>query len=148
MNESEQTLFDKYINKFNLHSEVANTIARDKQLTSFYEECLAVFNSPVTLANIVTNEIARELKYKQISEFNAKQISQLAKMLDDETISNKIAKQVFDEMLKSGDNPIQIVEAKGLTQISNPEKIIPIIDEIIAKIQIMLVNLKQVIQNS
>jgi glutaminyl-tRNA synthetase len=40
---------------------------------------------------------------------------------------------VFDEMLKSGDNPIQIVEVKGLIQISNPEKIIPIIDEIIAK---------------
>jgi glutaminyl-tRNA synthetase len=133
MNESEQTLFNKYTNEFKLHSEVANTLARDEQLTSFYEECLAIFNSPITLANIVTNEIARELKHKQISEFSAKQISQLVKMLDDETISNKIAKQVFDEMLKSGDNPIQIVEVKGLIQISNPEKIIPIIDEIIAK---------------
>ena len=54
-------------------------------------------------------------------------------MIDDKTISNKIAKQVFEEMLKSGENPEKIVEDKGLVQISDPAKIEPIIDEIIAK---------------
>jgi len=54
-------------------------------------------------------------------------------MLDDETISNKIAKQVFEEMAKTGEDPTQIVEAKGLVQISDPAKILPIIDEVIAK---------------
>ncbi len=135
MSEAQQALFDKYTNELGLNSEVANTLARDEQLSSFYEESLAVLNSPVNLANIVTNEVARELKQMQASElkFSAKQIAELVKMVDDKTISNKIAKQVFEEMAKSGENPTQIVEAKGLVQISDPSKILPIIDEIIAK---------------
>jgi glutaminyl-tRNA synthetase len=54
-------------------------------------------------------------------------------MVEDETISSKIAKHVFEEMVKSGENPTQIVEAKGLVQISDPAIILPMIDEVIAK---------------
>jgi glutaminyl-tRNA synthetase len=54
-------------------------------------------------------------------------------MVDEDTISNKIAKQVFEEMVKTGEEPTQIVESKGLVQISDPAKILPIIDEVIAK---------------
>ena len=135
MSENEQALFDKYRSELKLNSEVANTLARDKTLSHFYEEALSTVNSPVSIANIVTNEVARELKQMQTSElkFTAKQIAGLVKMIDDEIISNKIAKQVFDEMVKSGEDPAQIVEAKGLVQISDPAVILPIIDEIIAK---------------
>jgi glutaminyl-tRNA synthetase len=54
-------------------------------------------------------------------------------MIDNETISTKIAKEVFEQMGKSGEKPAQIVEEKGLKQISNPDEILPIIDEVIAK---------------
>jgi len=54
-------------------------------------------------------------------------------MVDGGTISSKIAKQVFETMIKTGTNPTQIVEDKGLVQISDPAIILPIIDEIIAK---------------
>ena len=135
MSESQQALFDKFTGELGLNSEVANTLARDEKLSSFYEDALSVNNSPVTIANIVANEVARELKEKQANEleFNAKQVAELVQMVDDGTISSKIAKQVFEQMAKSGENPIQIVEAKGLVQISDPSKISPIIDEVIAK---------------
>lgn len=135
MNEAEQTLFNKYTSELKLNSMIADILARDSQLASFYEESLSHLNSPINLANIVANEVARELKEKQISElkFTASQIAQLIKMVDEETISNKIAKQVFEEMVKNGDNPAQIVETKGLVQISDPSQISPIIDEIIKK---------------
>jgi len=135
MSKVEQARFDKYTNELGLNSEVANTLARDEQLSSFYEETLAGLNSPVSLANIVTNEVARELKEKQVDElkYNAAQIAELVKMVDDGTISSKIAKQVFEEMSQSGENPTAIVEVKGLVQISDPAKILPIIDEVIAK---------------
>ena len=76
-----------------------------------------------------------QLKQKETSElkFSAKQIAELVKMVDDELISSKIAKQVFEDMSKSGENPTEIVEAKGLVQISDPAVILPIIDEVIAK---------------
>jgi len=133
MSEAQQILFDKY--SAELNSEVANTLARDENLSSFYEEALCTINSPINLANIVTSEVAKELKQMQVSElkFTPKQVAELVKMIDDKTISNKIAKQVFEEMVKSGENPAKIVEAKGLVQISDPSVIAPIIDEIIAK---------------
>ncbi|PTB83692.1 glutamine--tRNA ligase, partial [Sulfurovum lithotrophicum] len=135
MSEKEQALFDKYTHTLKLNSEVANTLARDAKLSSFYEEALNTLNSPVSIANIVTNDVARELKQVEISElkFTPKDIAELMKMVDDETISSKIAKQVFEEMVKSGANPTQIVESKGLVQISDPAIILPMIDDIIAK---------------
>ena len=132
MSEAQQALFDKYTNELKLNSEVANTLARDEKLSKFYEEALSVLNSPIALANIVTSEVARELKQSDELKFGAKQIAELVKMVDDEIISNKIAKQVYEEMAKSGENPSVIVEDKGLIQISDPAKITPIIDEIIA----------------
>ena len=135
MSDREKARFDKYHEALGLNSEVANTLARDAQLSSFYEATLSALNSPVSLANMVSNEVARELKEKEISElkFGAKEVAELVKMVDDETISNKIAKQIFEEMVKSGDNPTQIVEVKGLIQISDPSIIAPIIDEIMVK---------------
>ncbi len=135
MNEAQQSLFDKYTNEYNLNAEVSNIIARDEKLSSFYAESLKELNSPVALANIIVTEVARELKEKSIDElkFTASQIAQLVKMLDEKTISSKIAKQVFEEMVKTGDNPSKIVEDKGLVQISDPAVILPIIDEVISK---------------
>ena len=135
MNEEQKDLFDKYTSSLGLNAEVANIIARDESLSKFYEESLSFLNSPVSLANIITNEVARELKQMEISDlkFSVKQITELVKTLDDEIISNKMAKQVFEEMVKTGKDPKQIIEDKGLVQISDPSVILPIIDEVIAK---------------
>ncbi|HIP18132.1 MAG TPA: glutamine--tRNA ligase/YqeY domain fusion protein [Sulfurovum sp.] len=135
MSAQEQAHFDRYTAELELNPEVANTLARDAQLSTFYDEALRANHSPVTIANIVSNEVARELKENQVAalQFSAAQIAQLAEMIDDETISSKIAKRVFEEMVISGEDPKQIVESKGLIQISDPVKIAPIIDEVIAK---------------
>ena len=135
MSEVQKALFEKYTNELKLNSEVANILARDEKLSSFYEEALSVLNSPVNLANIIANEVARELKEKELKElkFTALHIAELIKMVDDETISNKIAKQIFEEMAQTGESPTKIVESKGLVQISDPAVILPIIHEIIAK---------------
>jgi glutaminyl-tRNA synthetase len=135
MSEVQKALFEKYTNELKLNSEVANILARDEKLSSFYEEALRVLNSPINLANIVANEVARELKEKELNKvkFTAQHIAELIQMVDDETISNKIAKQIFEEMAQTGKSPTKIVEAKGLVQISDPAVILPIIHEIIAK---------------
>ena len=132
MSEAEKARFETYT-KHGLNSEIANTLARDEQLSSFYEKTLCLLHSPITLANIVANEVAREFKQGGVLHFNAKGIAQLVEMIDDETISNKIAKQVFEEMVKTGEEPKSIVEAKGLRQISDPEILKPLIDDVIAK---------------
>ena len=135
MNEAQNELFTKYTKKLHLNNEVANIIARDEYLASFYAECLCVLNSPIGLANIIANDVSRVIKENQSMDlkFTAIQIAELIKMIDEEIISSKIAKQVFEIMAKDGTSPSQIVEDKGLVQISDPAKIEPIIDNIIAK---------------
>ena len=135
LTDTQKALFEKYTNEYSLNNEVSNILVRDEKLSKFYEQTLLELNSPVSLANIVANDVAKELKEKEQNElkFDAKQIANLVSMIDEDIISTKIAKQVFEEMSKSGENPKQIVEAKGLIQISDPAVILPIIDEIIAK---------------
>jgi len=135
MSDEQKALFEKYTTQLNLNNEVANILARDAQLSLFYEECLTHLNSPVGLANIVANDVAKELKDKELKQlkFSASQICELVKMVDEELISSKIAKQVFEQMSETGEEPKAIVEAKGLIQISDPEIILPIIDDIITK---------------
>ncbi len=135
LNEQEQALFDKFIQKYGLNKQVASIFARDEVLAKFFEEATKEYNSAVTVANIVANDVAKELKSKSLEElkFSPKDVAILAKMVDEEIISSKIAKEVFEAMSQSGQNPEQIVESRGLKQISNPDEILPIIDEVIAK---------------
>jgi glutaminyl-tRNA synthetase len=137
MSERELALFTKYTAELKLNNMVADILARDEKLSSFYEEALLANNAPVTIANLVANEVAREFKEKERDAimFHGSQIAELAKMIDNGTISNKIAKEVFEEMAKSGENPSKIVETKGLVQISDAAVLEPIIDEIISKNQ-------------
>jgi glutaminyl-tRNA synthetase len=133
MTKEQQELFDKYTTELKLNSEVSNILARDEQLSTFFENTLKELDSATNIANIVANDISKELKDSTIEQlkFTPKQIAQLIKMVDDGTISSKIAKQVFDDMAKSGDEPQNIVQNKGLVQISDPSEILPILDEII-----------------
>jgi len=135
MTSEQHSLFTMYTSELELNNEVSNILARDENLSFFFEEGLLLINSPTTLANIVANDIAKELKDKDVDElkFTATEIAELVKMIDQETISTKIAKQVFEEMVKTGENPSKIVKEKGLVQISNPEVLLPIIDEVIEK---------------
>jgi len=135
LNQEQKVLFKKYTSNLDINSEVANILSRDEHLSSFFEETLSSLHSPIAIANIVTNEVAKELKEKQLFElkFTPNQIAQLIKMLDDGIISSKIAKQVFQEMTKTGKNPNVIVTEKDLIQISDPAEILLIIDEIIEK---------------
>lgn len=136
MTDEQKALYEKYTTSYALNDAISNTLARDEKLSSFYEKALKnAQNNKVSLANIVVTEVARVLKEQDANEvkFDEKQIASLVSMLDDKTISSKIAKQVFEEMLKTGKDPKQIVEEKGLVQISDPAVISPIIDEVISK---------------
>ena len=134
MTKEQKALFENYTNNLKLNSEVSNILARDAKLSSFYDSCLQELYSPISLANIIANEVAKELKDKDLKElkFTPLQIASLINMVDKETISSKIAKQVFEQMSQTGEEPSKIVENKGLIQISDPKVIEPIIDEIIA----------------
>jgi len=134
MSKEEQERFDHYIQILKLNESVANILARDEVLSEFFKQTCDLYDNAVAIANMVANEVARELKQKSRAElaFSPKEIAELVKMVDEEVISTKIAKEVFEIMAKEGKAPAVIVEEKGLRQISKPEEILPIIDKVIA----------------
>jgi len=135
LSKEEEVIFNELISKYNLNKQQAAILARDSKLYNFFIEALNEYNSPITIANFVTNEVAKLLKEENELKFSPKDIASLAKMSDTEIISNKIAKEVFDLMSQSGENPELIVDKNNLKQISNPKEILPIIEDIIAKNQ-------------
>ena len=133
LSKEEKKIFERYTNNLKLNYKIANILSRDKQLSKLFEEVLSMVNAPISVANIIANEVAKELKISKTLNFTAKEIAQLAQMIESKTISSKISKQVFEKMVKSGKSPKEIVEENNLTQISDPAKLEPIIDEVITK---------------
>ena len=134
MSQEELKLYEEYITRYKLNSEVANTLARDVKLSTFFNEAVALVDGGVTLANLVVNEVARALKERGLEalKFGVSEVAELANLIDDGTISSKIAKEVFELLSKEGGSPKAIVEAKGLAQISDVQIIGKIVDEVIA----------------
>ncbi len=133
LSSQEEAIFNELIAKYSLNKQVAATLARDSELLAFFKEALKSYDGAVTIANLVANEVARELKQENALKFAPKDIASLAKLLDNEIISNRAAKEVFEVMSKEGKEPEIIVKEKDLAQISDPKELIPIIQEVIAK---------------
>jgi len=125
---------NRYQSELGLNAEVAVILAKDEDLSKFFESVLSVYNNPNSVGNWIANELSRELKDKKVREllFNSAQLAELVELIDKDTISGKIAKDVFAEMLEKGGSPKSIVEAKGLLQINDSAQLEPIIDKIIA----------------
>ena len=122
-----------YQNELGLNPEVAVILAKDEALSNFFNNVLAVYDNANSVGNWIANELSRELKDKKVDElaFSAAQLAELVELIDNGTISGKIAKDIFEEMLAKGGNPKAIVEDRGLLQISDAGKLEPIIYKII-----------------
>ncbi len=92
--------------------------------------------NPKLTANWVTGQFFAALNRSGVelveAPVDAEGLGQLLDLITDKTISERIAKEVFDEMWETGKSAAEIVEEKGLKQISDSGAIEPVIDEIIA----------------
>ena len=125
---------DRYVATLGLSTDEADLLTGDLAVAHFFEAALAVHNNPKLVANWVMNEVLRELKEKTIADlpFGGTQLGALAALIDDNTISTTIAKEVFAEMLQNGGEPKAIVEHKGLQQLTDPGAVVPAIEKVIA----------------
>ena len=96
-------------------------------------QALQTHNNPQGVANWVVNELARELKDNPSLKVAPAHLGELVRLVDEGTISGKIAKDVLGEVLKSGEAPGAIVEKKGLKQISDPAALAPIVEQVLAE---------------
>ena len=127
----------RFINEYKLNEMEAATLSSEQELAEYYEEVVKVSDDARLAANWVLTEILRVLKEKNISieEFSVepKNIGKLIKLIKADTISSKIAKDVFEILLSENKDPEIIVKEKGLVQITDNSEIEKIVEQVLAE---------------
>jgi aspartyl-tRNA(Asn)/glutamyl-tRNA(Gln) amidotransferase subunit B len=115
----------------------AATLTSEMAIADWFEEAARDYGDPKPIANWVLSELLRLLNQAgegiQSCRVRPAQLASLVRLIDDGTISGKIAKGVFEEMFRTGRDPGEIVEASGQTQISDEEAILSAVRKVIAE---------------
>ncbi|WP_440934307.1 Asp-tRNA(Asn)/Glu-tRNA(Gln) amidotransferase subunit GatB [Candidatus Pelagibacter sp.] len=124
----------RFIEKFKLSPYEANILVSDIETSNYFENVIK--KSDVKLAtNWIIGELFAALNEKNLeiteSPISAGNLSKLINLIKDGTISGKIAKTVFEQMMKGDQDPKKIVEEKGLKQESDPKALEALIDKVI-----------------
>ena len=113
----------RYQKQFSLSAYDAQIIASSKSMADFFEAALKKTKNYSLLSNWLIGEISAYLNKKQIeiheSKLSADNVAMLINRIDDQTISGKIGKSIFEEMCESGSSVDEIIESQGLKQISD-----------------------------
>jgi len=126
---------ERFIKDYLLNAYEANVLVSEKEISDYFEK--VVKNSDIKLAkNWIMGDLFASLNDKNISisqsPVTAKKMSQLIDSISSGVISGRIAKEVFEVMKETGEEPNKIIESKGLQQKSDPKELEGIIDKILA----------------
>jgi aspartyl-tRNA(Asn)/glutamyl-tRNA(Gln) amidotransferase subunit B len=122
--------------EYELNADEAFTLTSQRELADYFETAAKTSNHTRAAANWIFSELLRELRTAGVDitagRIKAEDLGALIRLIDDQTISGKIAKDVFVEMFATGKAPAEIVKEKGLVQISDASAIEKIVEEVIA----------------
>jgi len=127
---------NRFMEDLELPAYDAVILTGDRELADYFEEALSEYKDAKKLSNWIMTELIRELRDRdmEITKYQVTPVN-LAKLLgliETGTISGKIAKTVFQEMMESGKDPGTVVKEKNLIQISDEGEILKIVQEIVA----------------
>ena len=124
---------ETYIGELRLSHDDAQILVGDLALAGYFEQALKTHNNPQSVANWIVNELLRELKEVSLADLRVTppQLASLVSFVDEETISKRSAKEVFETMLRTGDNPAEIIGREGLEQVTDKSELEPIVDTLI-----------------
>jgi aspartyl-tRNA(Asn)/glutamyl-tRNA(Gln) amidotransferase subunit B len=125
----------RYVRDLGLNLYDAEVLVADEETAKYFEQASKNCNAK-TVANWITSELFGKLNKSSMTlsecKITPESLKELVTLIENGTISGKIAKSVFEFMFESGNSPEKIVAEKGLVQVSDRSSIEPIIDEIIA----------------
>jgi len=126
----------RFESEYGLSEYDAEVLTSSRYQADYFEEVTAISGDAKISANWVISELAGCLNKESIalenSPVSAADLGLLVKRIADDTISGKIAKQVFESMWAGEGSADDVIEAKGLKQITDTGAIESIVDEVIA----------------
>jgi len=126
--------FRRFIEDYSLPEYDSSVLTSVKQLADYFEETVKLGANPKKASNWIMSELlARITSPEEIKSFKASpgMLAKLLALIEDGTISGKIAKTVFEDMTATGKDPEQIIGDKGLKQVSNADEIDSMIDAVL-----------------
>ncbi|MBS1806740.1 MAG: Asp-tRNA(Asn)/Glu-tRNA(Gln) amidotransferase subunit GatB [Acidobacteria bacterium] len=131
-----ETRRQRFVKEYELSPEDALTLTASRAIADFYETVIETSGNHKAAANWMLSEVLRELKNADddinASKLAAENLGAMIRLIDNNTISGKIAKDVFAEMWANGGDPDTIINEKGWVQITDLAAIEKIVDEVIA----------------
>ena len=138
--ESLPELFDakvkRYIEVLKIKESDAEEIARNMQIAEYFEATLESFSKdPQLVSNWILSEVIAVLNREniEINDFyiEPNRLASLLSRIDDNTISSKIAKDLFSQMLTSDETADEMIEKQGLEQITDEDSITQFVTEVL-----------------
>jgi aspartyl-tRNA(Asn)/glutamyl-tRNA(Gln) amidotransferase subunit B len=128
---------ERYISQHGLTPYLAGQLTASPEIGELFERTLMLYPDARKVGNWIQTELFRLLKDSGDEESSDRlpspeHLSELLKLIDAGTINQSAAKQVFEEMFRTGEAPAAVVETLGLTQVSDSDELTRIVDEVIA----------------
>ena len=113
----------RFMESFGLSTYDAEVLVADKQVAEYFEEVVAAKADPKLVCNWIIGDLMRIMNENKVDIRNvgipAGSLASLIQFLQEGSISGKIAKTVFEEMVQSGKDPATIINVRGLKQVSD-----------------------------
>ena len=127
----------RFMDQYELPSYDAGLLTSDRGLADYFEDCTRQFAQPKTVSNWVMGSLLGLLnsqeKTIEESPVSAADLASLLGLVEEGVISGKIAKTVFEQMAQTGKPARQIVEEKGLIQITDTDALEDIVAQIVSR---------------
>ena len=125
----------RFVKNYQLKPETAQTLVENKQFADYFEQIALESKDPQKLSFWLLGEVQAQLKQRNESfcPIPTKAFSSLLKMINKSIISNKMAKEIFNEMWEKGLSPEEIIEKKNIKQISGEKELRFLIVQILKK---------------
>jgi aspartyl-tRNA(Asn)/glutamyl-tRNA(Gln) amidotransferase subunit B len=125
----------RFLGEYGLPLHDAELLTSDRALADYFEEAVRVHGNPKALANWIGSELLRELKGDPAAVATAPvrpaALARLVALIDEGTISGKMAKELFERMARTGEDPDAIVRREGLRQVADEDALGRVIDEVV-----------------
>ncbi len=130
-----QARIQRFKKQFELSGYDAYVLVSDKPLGDYFEACMNERISAKLSSNWIQSELLGELNARKLSlresKVGPKDLAGLIRLIENNTISGKIAKEVLPEMLETGKSAETIVKEKGLVQVTDTKLLEEIADRVI-----------------
>ena len=125
----------RFMNEFELSDYDADVLVADKGMASYYENVVQLTKEPKLSANWVMGDLSAFLNKENLdivdTRVSHENLAKLIQRISDNTISGKIAKEIFEIMWDDNNDPDAIIEERGLKQVTDSSEIESLVDKIL-----------------